>query len=702
MQSHRLFTGLFRLIYGYFPALLGLLLACAVKGYQAHGQLENYPSLHANDSVALSLRFQQTEAKIREGRLPLEERIVAYHKLLTLSQKSEFKIGALIALKNLRSYYEEIGEKERALLILRQAIPLAAESPKYRRLLAEFYNHLAISMLHGNRLDSSAYYFLESAKLAKAIGDKFSEATSYNNVSSVYRSLSMPHKSIDYLHKALAVSSTLTEEDLPNKQYTEKWYRIGPGKRIPRNKFRILDLQGKVYRNLGESYIYLNNEDSVALGQHYLSKALTIARKYNIPGLEEGALTSMAVYAMGQGEFYKAIQYFDKVLSIASLTGPNFGFQYAKLGECYFHLKDYQKAASYLHKAIEVADQFSVRTELGYYYITLARVYEAMGKFKDASRYYSLHVSMRDSMDQNNYENAVFRLQYQYETAQKDNEILSNRLKISQQQAVIDRNRMLLLSVILAVSLTALSLGLYLRYRRRLQKQSEMQSLEIAAWRASLDGEEKERRRLAKELHDNIGGNLSTLKMWLGNIRDNSSDFGSQEQDYNGALHLLDHTLMEVRNTAHHLMPELLLRLGLAEAIRVYCNDIQQATGIQVNYQYLGYIGALDNNIELLIYRTVQELVQNVVKHAKASYLLVQLTQFDTTLSITVEDNGIGMDSESAIEQNGMGLSSIRYSIEKLNGAFRLHSEKESGTTVEIELNTESNLPEGTLNKHEQ
>src|SRR5690606_7744661 len=213
----------------------------------------------------------------------------------------------------------------------------------------------------------------------------------------------------------------------------------------------------------------------------------------------------------------------------------------------------------------------------------------------DASRYYSLHVSMRDSMDQNNYENAVFRLQYQYETAQKDNEILSNRLKISQQQAVIDRNRMLLLSVILAVSLTALSLGLYLRYRRRLQKQSEKQSLEIAAWRASLDGEEKERRRLAKELHDNIGGNLSTLKMWLGNIRDNSSDFGSQEQDYNGALHLLDHTLMEVRNTAHHLMLELLLRLGLAEAIRVYCNDIQQATGIRVNYQYLGYIGALDN-----------------------------------------------------------------------------------------------------------
>src|SRR5690606_359170 len=193
-----------------------------------------------------------------------------------------------------------------------------------------------------------------------------------------------------------------------------------------------------------------------------------------------------------------------------------------------------------------------------------------------------------------------------------------------QQQAVIDRNRMMLLSVILGTSLTALSLGLYLRYRRRLQKQSEKQALEIAAWRASLDGEEKERRRLAKELHDNIGGNLSTLKMWLGNSRDNSSDFGSKEQDYNGALHLLDNTLMEVRNTAHHLMPELLLRLGLAEAIRVYCNDIQQATGIRVSYQYLGYIGALDNNIELLIYRTVQELVQNVVKHAKASTLLVQ------------------------------------------------------------------------------
>src|SRR5690606_26593961 len=158
------------------------------------------------------------------------------------------------------------------------------------------------------------------------------------------------------------------------------------------------------------------------------------------------------------------------------------------------------------------------RTELGHYHLTLARVYEAMGKYKYAARHYGLHVAMRDSMDQNNFQNAIFGIQYQYETAQKDNEILNNRLKIQQQQAVINRNRMLLLTVGLAAALTTLSVGLYLRYRRRLQKQAEKQALEIAAWRASLEGEEKERRRLARELHDNIGGNLSTLKMWLGNI----------------------------------------------------------------------------------------------------------------------------------------------------------------------------------------
>lgn len=701
MKKHPSPYASYRRAIWYVTALLGAFLNVCVAGCQVQAQIENYPALQADDSVVLSRRFQETEEQIRDGRLSAEGRIVAYQNLLALSRSADFKIGALIALKNLRSYYEELGDKERALDILRQAIPLAAESPKYAGLLAEFYNHLAISMLHDNRLDSAAYYFLESAKLAKAGGHRYSEATSYNNVSSVYRSLSMPHRSLEYLHKALALTLTLTEADLPNKQFTEKWHQINANKRIPRNQFRILELQGKVYRNLGEYYIYLNHEDSVNLGQHYLSKALTIARAYNIPDLEEGALTSMAVYAMGQQEFQKAIQYFEQVLAISSSTGPNFGFQYAKLGECYFHLQDYQKAATLLQKAIAVANQFAVRTELGYYYITLARVYEAMGNFKDAAKLYGLHVALRDSMDQNNFENTVVRLQYQYETAQKDNELLSNRLKIAQQQAVIDRNRMLLLSVTLATALAGVSGGLYLRYRRRLQRQADRQALEIAAWRASLEGEEKERRRLAKELHDNIGGNLSTLKMWLGNIRDSSSELGNQDRDYNGALHLLDHTLMEVRNTAHHLMPELLLRLGLAEAIRVYCNDIQQATGIRVDYQYLGYIGNLDNNIELLIYRTVQELVQNVVKHAKATTLLVQLSQFDKTLSITIEDNGIGIDSGSAMKHTGMGLSSIRYSIEKLHGAFRLHSEQGSGTTVEIELNTESNLPEGTLQKRE-
>jgi len=263
---------------------------------------------------------------------------------------------------------------------------------------------------------------------------------------------------------------------------------------------------------------------------------------------------------------------------------------------------------------------------------------------------------------------------------------------LTRQQASLEKSRILTYSALSGGLLLGILIWLYFRYRYRLQKQSEAQRLEIAAWKASLDGEEKERRRLAKELHDNIGGRIATLKMWFGNIRNSMGKRWQEEQfEFDKALTLLDNTLTEVRNTAHHLMPELLLRLGLAEGIRIYCDNLQQASGITIKYQYLGYLKPLNEKTELLIYRCVQELVQNAVKHAQATFLHVQLTHFDKMLCITVEDNGKGMDVKKASQSTGMGLQSIRDSIQKLNGAFNITSSPGEGTTIEIEINTEVN-----------
>src|SRR5690606_28823178 len=132
-----------------------------------------------------------------------------------------------------------------------------------------------------------------------------------------------------------------------------------------------------------------------------------LAERYNMPSVKEGVFTSLAVFYMERMEYDNAISNFEKAISIGS-SGPNYGFQYAKLGECYFRLGEYKKAEALLKRAIAEANEYNVHTELSYYYVTLARIYEATDNYPEAAEYYSLYVAAKDAMDQNNIENAIF------------------------------------------------------------------------------------------------------------------------------------------------------------------------------------------------------------------------------------------------------------------------------------------------------
>src|SRR5690606_761835 len=124
------------------------------------------------------------------------------------------------------------------------------------------------------------------------------------------------------------------------------------------------------------------------------------------------------------------------------------------------------------------------------------------------------------------------------------------------------------------------------------------------------------------------------------------------------------------------------------EAVRIFCLNVQKATGIEFQLHYFGFIGNLRKEMELIIYRTIQELVQNIAKHSEAGSAIVQLSHHENKLSITIEDNGKGFDTGSAIG-NGMGLQNVQTTIEHLGGQFSITSEPDNGTAIEIELNTD-------------
>ena len=152
------------------------------------------------------------------------------------------------------------------------------------------------------------------------------------------------------------------------------------------------------------------------------------------------------------------------------------------------------------------------------------------------------------------------------------------------------------------------------------------------------------------------------------------------------SLDMIDGSIKELRRVAHNMMPEMLTKFGLDEALKEYCNTINTTKLLNVKYQSLGMNERLDSSAEIIIYRIVQELLNNTMKHAGATESFVQLIKEGSRLSIVVEDNGKGFDFSAAENNKGAGLANIRSRVDYLKGQLDIHTEPGKGTLVNIEF----------------
>jgi signal transduction histidine kinase len=213
------------------------------------------------------------------------------------------------------------------------------------------------------------------------------------------------------------------------------------------------------------------------------------------------------------------------------------------------------------------------------------------------------------------------------------------------------------------------------------------QERQIIALNSTLQGEETERSRLARDLHDGLGGLLSGLKLTLMNMKGNSIITREGLDLYDHALGLLDTSIKELRHVAHNLMPETLFRYGLKQSLSDFCEGVG-TTGLKVNFAFYGVEKRFDEKMEIAIYRIVQELVNNAMKHAMASVIEVQFISEEGRLSVTVQDNGKGMDLKTIEQSTGKGLANIRSRVASFGGHFDLSSEHGKGTEAIIEFKT--------------
>lgn len=213
----------------------------------------------------------------------------------------------------------------------------------------------------------------------------------------------------------------------------------------------------------------------------------------------------------------------------------------------------------------------------------------------------------------------------------------------------------------------------------------EAERLVFENYKAATEAREAERGRIAKDLHDGLGGMLSGIKFSLTGIRGNIDLKEGEAHRYDRALDQLGQSIQELRQVTHDMMPDVLLKYGLVTALKDYCDSLNNQTTLKISHQTVGQSRQFEPSKELILYRIVQELLTNTLRHSAATIALVQVVFSDEAVSITVEDNGRGFMLEKVSSQ-GIGLANLRERVSFLRGAIDIKTAPDQGTSVYVEV----------------
>jgi two-component system, NarL family, sensor kinase len=319
-----------------------------------------------------------------------------------------------------------------------------------------------------------------------------------------------------------------------------------------------------------------------------------------------------------------------------------------------------------------------------------------------------LYRELSDSLYSIDKENTVKELTIKYETELKEQEIekLSSEKELQEKEillATTEKNAYMI-AVVFAIALALAILAFFTQRQKAMQLRSEkalserntqintlLREQEVSTLNALLEGQEKERLRIAEELHDRLGSLLSAIKLnfngWIGK-RDLSQD---EVEDYSAKTSgLLDEAVTEVRRVSHNLSTGQVSRYGLVGSMEDLASTINRSDDITMKVLHFNLGERLPIELETAIYRIVQEMLANVLKHAQAKEFTVQLSKTDNSVILTAEDDGKGFDYKEAKQRGGIGLQNIENRAKKFGGQFSVDSSPGKGTIFTFEFPLEA------------
>lgn len=442
-------------------------------------------------------------------------------------------------------------------------------------------------------------------------------------------------------------------------------------------EIKNLSLEADCKNNMG--VVYEISEDYIRAISFY-NEALEYYTSINKKESIAMVLSNLAIAYKYSGQVPKSIEYNKKALELAremqdkwkqAATLNNIGSAYLKMNEpalCY----------EFASQSVKLSEEIGAKEIALNAYETLSESAYALGKFKEATEHLRKMVQVKDSFINLESTRQVAELQTQFETVKKEQIIQKQQFDLKTKNYQIG-------GIVLVAGFVTLLIYSYQR-RQKLKQEKLARELLLKqqeeATKAVLNAEESERRRIAVELHDGVGQVMSAARM---NLEAVVRDIQTLDEDkllrLERVVSLVDEGCKEVRAVSHSMMPNALLKKGLSSALYDFIQKIDQRV-LKIHLHIEGLKIRLSPETEAIVYRIIQECVNNVIKHSGANQLEISIIHDERNLDITIEDNGKGFNTKAF--DSGIGLQNIKARIQYLRGTLELDSTPAKGTFVGI------------------
>ena len=530
------------------------------------------------------------------------------------------------------------------------------------------YNLGAIAQRQGNYEAALSHLLDKSIPEAKKASNKIYLANNYLAVGLIFLNEGNLEKAIQYLQLA--------------------------EKQLAAMKSGITVREYLLNARLALAELFLKKED-YEQAKVYLDEIREFLKKYPDDGAEGDWYHAQSIYYNHTGQPEKALPVVNDGLELTERTGNM--YQNARL--TFMKSKILGSLGRYKESSEILLNMLNDEMFVAVYGKNIATIYddliileEKQGNYSKALAYANKRIALSDSINASDQNSIINEMEVKFRTAENQKELAVKELEVNK------KNQYMWMALVAAFVFlgAALFTYFYFRNKKKLSEQREInlqqkltekeQKEQLNLTRAVLDGEERERQRVAKDLHDGLGGMLAGVKINLSTWCNNNLE-ENQVESFHRIINQLDSSVSELRRVARNLMPESLLNFGLQIALKDLC-EFYQRPDLNIEFQALNVEKNLPLNLQINIYRIVQELLANAVKHADATHIFVQCSQAENEFFITVEDNGKGITATDFDKVKSMGLKNIKNRVSFLKGNMDVKTADAQGTSINIELNT--------------